>query len=177
MERVFLGERSKNHSSLNRKWISPESCKKKLETWRDKGTVLNLIVSGGGLNVDVTISSFVCKPFGGGGDYSYSIEFYIYRPMKIQTTKELGIDTKKKKTTERANPKKETDVKKETHEVAQWDDLWSIARRYYGGSGEDWIKIYNANKTVIEQTAKKHGYADSDKGHWIFPKTVLTIPS
>lgn len=171
----FWGAHSKK-SSINRKWVNPESCIKKLESWRDKGTILNLIISGGGVNVDVTIQSFEYRRFGGNGDYSYSITFYLYRPLKLQTTKDLGIDNKKK-TTVRADLKKvESDKKKETYPVTTGDNLWTIARKFYGGSGSDWIKIYEANKTIIENAAKKYGHKDSNNGDLIFPGTILTIP-
>lgn len=48
-------------------------------------------------------------------------------------------------------------------------------KKFYG-SGADWEKIYNANKTTIEKAAKKYGHKDSNKGDWIFPGTILTIP-
>ena len=106
------GRARKKMSTIHTKWLDPKSVIKKLENWRDKGTVLNLIISaGGGINVDVTINSFEYKKFGGKGDYSYSISFYRYRPLKIQTTKDLGIDKKKKKTTTRTNLKKSSDRK------------------------------------------------------------------
>lgn len=172
----FFGEHTKK-SAVNKKWISPMSCIRKLEAWRDKGTILNLIVSGGGINVDVTIESFDYRPFGGNGDYSYEIRFYLHRTIKLQSMKDIGTSKKKKKTTERADPKKETDAKKEIYEVKSGDNLWDIARKCYGGSGEEWIKIYNANKSIIENTAIKRGKQGSDKGKWIFPGTILTIPS
>ena len=164
-------------SIIHTKWLDPKSVIKKLENWRDKGTVLNLIISaGGGINTDVTIQSFEYKKFGGKGDYSYSITFYRYRPLKIQTTKDLGIDKKKKKTTTRTNLKKtSTEKKKQTYTIKSGDCLWDIARKFYG-SGADWEKIYNANKTTIEKAAKKYGHKDSNKGDWIFPGTILTIP-
>ena len=164
-------------SHTHTKWLDPKSVIKKLENWRDKGTVLNLIISaGGGINVDVTINSFEYKKFGGKGDYSYSISFYRYRPLKIQTTKDLGIDKKKKKTTTRTNLKKSsTDKKKQTYTIKSGDCLWNIAKKFYG-SGADWKKIYDANKTAIEKAAKKYGHKDSDQGDWIFPGTILTIP-
>ena len=160
------GRARKKMSTIHTKWLDPKSVIKKLENWRDKGTVLNLIISdGGGINVDVTINSFEYKKFGGKGDYSYSISFYRYRPLKIQTTKDLGID--KKKTS--------TEKKKQTYTIKSGDCLWDIARKFYG-SGADWEKIYNANKTTIEKAAKKYGHKDSNKGDWIFPGTILTIP-
>ena len=63
----------------------------------------------------------------------------------------------------------------EIYTVKKGDCLWNIARAYYG-SGSKWTTIYNANKTVIENTAKKYGKKSSSNGHWIYPGTKLTIP-
>lgn len=59
--------------------------------------------------------------------------------------------------------------------VKSGDCLWNIAKRYYG-SGAKWKVIYEANKNLIEQTAKKYGKKSSSNGHWIYPGTKLTIP-
>lgn len=171
---MFWGKSRKNVSSLNRKWLAPSSCVKKLEKWKEKGTVLNLIISGGGINKDVTIKSFEYEQSGGRGDYEYSISLVVYRELKIYTTKELGIKKTTKKKTVARETKKET--KKKQYTVVSGDNLWSIARKFYGGSGADWKKIYDANKSTIENTAKKHGYKSSNNGWWIFPGCVLTIP-
>ena len=37
-------------------------------------------------------------------------------------------------------------------------------------------EIYNANKSIIESTAKKYGKKSSSNGHWIYPGCKLTIP-
>ena len=53
---------------------------------------------------------------------------------------------------------------------------YSITSKYYG-SGTSWQKIYSANSSTIEATAKRYrGGRGSDNGHWIYPGTVLTIP-
>lgn len=171
---TFWGQGRKDLGSLNRKWLSPASCVKKLEKWKEKGTVLNLIISGGGINKDVTIKSFEYDQSGGWGDYEYSITFVVYRELKIYTTEELGIKkTVKKKTVARETKKKEN---KKQYTVVSGDNLWSIARKFYGGSGADWKKIYDANKSIIESTAKKYGHSSSNNGWWIFPGCILTIP-
>ena len=59
--------------------------------------------------------------------------------------------------------------------VVSGDTLWAIAKRFLG-AGARYVEIYEANKDIIEQTAKKHGKADSSYGHWIWPGEVLTIP-
>ena len=59
--------------------------------------------------------------------------------------------------------------------VKSGDCLWNISRKFYGNSLK-WTTIYNANKTIIENTARKHGRKSSSNGHWIYPGTVLTIP-
>lgn len=62
-----------------------------------------------------------------------------------------------------------------TYTVKSGDNLWRISKQYYG-SGALYMKIYNANAAVIEATARSRGKNSSDKGHWIFPGTVLVIP-
>ncbi len=63
-----------------------------------------------------------------------------------------------------------------TYTVVQGDTLWKIAVQFYG-SGVQYEKIYEANKEIIESTAKTRGKKDSSHGHWIFPGTVLSVPS
>lgn len=59
--------------------------------------------------------------------------------------------------------------------VQSGDSLWTIAQAYYGSSYE-WKRIYNANKSVIENAAKKNGRSSSSNGFYIYKGTVLTIP-
>ena len=63
-----------------------------------------------------------------------------------------------------------------TYTVKAGDTLWALSKKYYGTPTKHSI-IYNANKEVIETTAKAHGKANSSNGHWIWPGTVLTIPN
>lgn len=59
--------------------------------------------------------------------------------------------------------------------VKSGDCLWKISRKFYG-TGTKWKTIYNANKSIIESTAKKYGKKSSSNGHWIYPGTKLIIP-
>ncbi|MDR3878764.1 MAG: hypothetical protein Q3X67_03065 [Blautia sp.] len=57
--------------------------------------------------------------------------------------------------------------------------MWSISKKYYG-TGSYANKIYEANKTIIERTAVKHGFRSSANkgvnGWWIFDGERLVIP-
>lgn len=167
---VFFGPAKKNESII-RVWVAPSECKSKLEAWREKGTILRLLVSGTNINYDVTIEDFEYEEYGGYGNAEYSISFNLYQDLKIYTTDELKIQKFVRKVVTRTTP-----APSRTYTVKSGDTLWGIAKRYYG-SGSSWQKIYNTNSSVIESTAKKRrGGRGSDHGHWIYPGTVLTIP-
>lgn len=74
-----------------------------------------------------------------------------------------------------SNPTKPV-VKNETYTVKSGDTLWNISKKFYGTS-DKWKTIYDANKTLIEKTAQKHGRKSSSNGHYIYPGTKLIIPA
>lgn len=103
--------------------------------------------------------------------------------FKLKQYKEYGVKVlkvaKKKTTTSTSNKARSgnnNSSKSKTYTVKSGDCLWNIAKKYYG-SGTKYTVIYNANKTVIENTAKKYGKKSSSNGHWIYPGTKLTIPA
>lgn len=110
-----------------------------------------------------------------GDDVLVTFKLKQFKPYGITT-----ITTKATKTTTSTSSKPRDDgnksAKVQYYTVKSGDCLWLIAKKFYG-DGNKWKKIYNANKSVIESTAKKHGYESSSNGHWIFPKTKLTIPA
>lgn len=110
--------------------------------------------------------------------------------FKLKQYKEYGVKTIQIKakaptttsTAKKARPTKKTVTKKtttksknQTYTVKKGDCLWNISKRFYG-NGAKWKKIYTANKSIIEKTAKKYGKKSSSNGHWIYPGTKLTIP-
>jgi len=167
---TFYGEKKKEEIMIH-KWISPTDCKKTLNKWMETGTVLRLLVTGTSINYDVTIGVFEYEEYGAYGNAEYTISFTLNEELKIYTTSELKIAAFVKKTVARATP-----ASSKTYTVVSGDNLWKIARQFYGGSGSDWNKIYNANAAVIEETARNYGKASSDNGHWIYPGTVFSIP-
>ena len=63
-----------------------------------------------------------------------------------------------------------------SYTIKSGDCMWNIAKKFYG-NGATWKKIYEANKTVIENTAKKYRNGkDSNNGWWIYPGTKIVIP-
>lgn len=175
----FWGKPRKGQA-LNRKWRDPKNCIKKLRKWQKRGTPLKLIVSKGRINRNVTIQSFTYEPFGGNGDFAYSITLVQYRRLKIYTTDELGIGKKGgkkgKKKKKKASRQPSSKKNKQQYTVVTGDTLWSISLKFYG-KGSDWPKIYNENKADIEKNAKAHGLANSNNGWWIYAGTVLKIPT
>lgn len=169
---TFYGK-SKRNEVMIREWTSPAECVKVLRNWMIKGTVLRLLATETNINYDVTISDFEPIETGAYGNIDYSITFTIYKELKIYTTSELKIAAFVKKTVPRPTPAPQSS---RTHTVKSGDTLWGIASKYYG-SGTSWQKIYSANSSTIEATAKRYrGGRGSDNGHWIYPGTVLTIP-
>ena len=56
------------------------------------------------------------------------------------------------------------------------DNLWDIARVKLG-DGSRMNEIYELNRDTIEAAAKKYGRSSSSNGWWIYPGTVLQLPS
>jgi LysM repeat protein len=58
------------------------------------------------------------------------------------------------------------------HKVVSGDSLWNIAKKYYG-DGEEYIKIYEANKqTLIARDSRN----EKEKGKYIYIGQVLFVP-
>lgn len=129
-------------------------------------------------SLDVTLESYtVTEDAKEGFDVKVSIELKEYREYGVTTIK-VKKDKKSSKSKVTKKESKKSSSKKNkgsSYTVKSGDTLWAIAKKFLG-SGSKWKTIYNANKSTIEKTAKKHGYASSATGHWIFPGTKLTIP-
>lgn len=172
---VFFGASKKNESIVKKKyWKQPKKCVKILREWMNKGTVLNLVVTGS-INIDVTIETLEFENSGAYGNIKYSIKLAQKRALKIYTTKELKIASFDQKMKERACENDDGDQNpKGNYTVVSGDTLWGIAIRHCGG-GENWTKLYDANAGTIEAAANAHGKSSSDHGHWIWAGTVLVL--
>lgn len=109
-------------------------------------------------------------------DLRISVNLKQYRDWgtkTIKVTRKSGTSTKK--ATKKSTSTKKKKSSSSTYTVKKGDCLWNIAKKFYG-SGTQWKKIYNANKSVIEKTARKYGRKSSSNGHYIYPNMKLTIP-
>lgn len=111
-----------------------------------------------------------------GDDVLISFELKQYKEYgvkKIKVTTPIINPT----TTSTANKSRPTSngSNQQQYTVKSGDCLWNIAKKFYG-NGALWNKIYSANESIIEATAKKYGKNSSSNGHWIYPGCVLTIP-
>jgi hypothetical protein len=143
-------------------FISPNTFVSKMESWRNARKPIRFLVTGiGGANCKVTIRDFTidAEKFGSPGDIYFSLTLKEYREIKI---KHVTISSPKKKAKSRPAAVKKS--KSKTYTVKKDDCLWKIAKRYYG-SGSQWRKIYNANKSKIKDP------------HWIYPGQKFVIPS
>lgn len=113
-----------------------------------------------------------------GDDVIISFKLKQYKEYGIQ---KISINQSSSNTTSTSSgnrdqskaPDKQTS---KTHVIQSGDTLWSIAKKYYGDGAKHSL-IYKTNMSVIEATAKAHGYASSSGGSRIWPGTKLIIPS
>lgn len=171
---VFFGAAKKNEPIVQKNyWKDPIECVNILNSFKNNGTVLNLIVTETWINLDVTISSFQPRAIGAFGNIEYSITFAQYKELKIYDASELKVATFSGTTRARSGGTSESSGGGQ-YTVASGDTLSRIAQSKCGGAGK-WTALYNANSGTIEAAAKSHGRANSDHGHWIYPGTVLQL--
>lgn len=127
-------------------------------------------------NMKVSLESYEIKEDAKQG-------FDVVVSVKLKQYKEFGTKTcnvtfvSSKPTVSVQNTRTATSApSKGTYTVQKGDCLWNIAKKYYG-KGSKYTAIYDANKDIIEKTAKKYGRQSSSNGHWIYPGTVLNIPN
>lgn len=126
-------------------------------------------------SLDVTLEEYTINEDANDGlDVKVSVTLKEYVEYGVTRIKVKKDDKGKPKADKKKDPVKKK-PKATSYTIKRGDTLWAIAKRFLG-SGSKWKTIYNANKSTIEKTAKKHGFASSATGHWIFPDTKLIIP-
>ncbi len=173
----FFGKSKKNEPIIkSEKWKSPKKSVQQLKKWMNHGVVLNLVISGTWINMDVTISELHVEEYGAYGNVKYTITLTQYRKLKIHTTKELKTAAYVYVLKERDNNSQDNYIvsSQKKYEIKSGDTLWMIAANHCKG-GTNWTKLYNANASAIEAAAKRHGKTSSDHGHWIYPGEIIVL--
>ena len=165
----FPGAKRTDTSMLRGSWNDPEYYHKILEDWKKNQTELNVLVTCYPINMDVFLEDYDATPAGGFGDMEYSITLTEDLDLTISVTEPSESSGDNEQETKR--PAETTT----SYTIKSGDTLWGIAEKYLG-SGAKWETIYNANKEVIEQTAKKYGKSSSNNGWWIWPGVSINIP-
>lgn len=151
---------------------------RKIEAWCEEP--IQLTITDTNINFLVIVKSFTYGEPDITGDIEYTLSMEEYNPPKYTKPKKTTTTTTKKPATTTKKPTTTTKKKQKTYTVKSGDNLWDLAYKFYG-SGSKMSKLYSANKSVIESTAKKRGLTSSSHngvaGWWIFPGTKLVIPS
>lgn len=112
-----------------------------------------------------------------GDDVIISFKLKQYKEYGVKTIKLNNSESSTSTSTSNTNrPNENNGGTAKDYTVKSGDCLWNIAKSFYG-DGSKYTTIYNANKTAIEEDARKHGKQSSSNGHWIYPGLKLTIPS
>lgn len=112
-----------------------------------------------------------------GDDVLISFTLKEYKDYGVKTIKIPNSAPTTTSTSDKPRGNDNKDSLPQPYVVKSGDCLWNIAKKFYG-NGAKWKKIYDANKTVIENTANKYRNGKgSSNGHWIYPGTKLTIPA
>ena len=159
------------HAPYVKIWTKPDSLHNQLEKWKANGTKLKLNITTTPFSMWVYIETYKLTAKGANGNFYYTITFAKAIDIVVEKVAKKSTSTNKTSGTNRTS--KTTATKK--HTIKKGDTLWGISKKYYK-TGTKWKTIYNANKTTIENAAKKHGKKSSSTGHWIYPGTVLKIP-
>lgn len=129
----------------------PYDCVTMVNNWKNKGTVVRLIITGV-LNQQMLIKSLDYGEKDGTSDVYYSIDLIEYRPI---TVPKIASATTKPNTNNSRPTTKPPATTSKTHKVVKGDSLWAIAQKYYG-KGSLYPKIKEANKKKYPSLAKNN---------------------
>lgn len=161
---MLPGEGRRHEPWIHGAWQSPQSIQTIFSHWRVNGTELRLMIIGTPINHDVYLSSYDMEYHGAYGDADYSIEFIDARNIEVSTTKTS-------KTRTNTTPKRSAAPTPATHTVTKNENLWIISQKYLG-SGSNYPKLYEANKSIIDQRNKGTG----NSKYTVYPGQVLKLP-
>lgn len=136
---------------------------KQLIAWKEGGKPIYLVSTACGISGYYTIEKMNYSEAGGDvGTISYSIELKLYREVSVRAVK-VNTETQTATVPKQEEARVDNTETPKTYTVVSGDCLWNIAKKYYG-DGNQYTKIYNANRDKIKNP------------NLIYPGQVLTIP-
>lgn len=142
----------------------PYDCVALLKDWMEKGLILRYIVTETNINFECIITDFSYKEQDGTRDVYFTLNLKEYKRIQIPKVNTTSASTDLSSTKDVPLTKGfEVKNKQKTHKVVKGDNLWSLAKKYYG-NGDLYEKIVEANKKLIKT-------ADHIEDGW-----VLVIP-
>ena len=138
--------------------------------WKNKGTVVRVILTGTDINQEMYITNFAYGEKDGTGAVYYTMDLLECRPITIRVINENNSgntqNTSRPTDNNSNNNNNTNNSTQKTHKVVKGDSLWAIAQKYYG-KGSLYPKIKEANKSKYPSLAKNN---------IIYPKWELIIP-
>ena len=129
--------------------------------WKNKGTVVRVILTGTDINQGMYITNFSYGERDGTGDVYYTIDLLECRPVIVPVINETSSNTQNTNRTDDTenntnNNSSDTNTStQKTHKVVKGDSLWAIAQKHYG-KGSLYPKIKEANKSKYPSLAKSN---------------------
>lgn len=149
-------------------YLPPYASIEKLKGWKNSDRAFRVYCKEANINTTVVIENlnYDKERHGHIGDVWYTLELKVYKPPIYSRVFLRATSTKppKKKPTKKVTLPRSYTVKK-------GDQLGKIAVAYYGKA--DYLKIYNANKKLIDAENKKR---KAKTKYAIYPGQKLTIP-
>ena len=141
---------------------------KYFKEWKNKGTVVRVIMTGTDINQQMYITNFSYGEKDGTGDVYYTVDLVEYRPITVPVINETSSNTQNTSRQDENNDNSNdaNNSTQKTHKVVKGDCLWDIAKKYLG-KGSDYPKIKNAN------TSK---YPSLKKNNIIYTNWILVVP-
>ena len=139
--------------------LKPYDMVSHFKDWKNKGTVVRVILTGTDINQEMYITNFSYSEKDGTGDVYYSMDLLEYRPISIpvinETSSNNNTQNASRPTNNNTNNQNNTSSTQKTHKVVKGDSLWAIAQKYYG-KGSLYPKIKEANKSKYKSLAKNN---------------------
>ena len=128
--------------------------------WKNKGTVVRVILTGTDINQQMYITNFSYGEKDGTGDVYYTIDLLERRPIIIPVINEISTNTQNTNrpadnNNNNSNNNNNANNTQKTHKVVKGDSLWAIAQKHYG-KGSLYPKIKEANKSKYPSLAKNN---------------------